>query len=155
MPLFIPCSSANHLFHSSEKKSNSEHGAAARAYDCYSYRHYFGSSTRSVRLGREVPYLEASEAHCDTSNTSGPVTLPSIPAEHEVRVHKLQQQALERAKVNEWNAGVDLQIAEQEQGAAKVESMETEEYRRARKRSVSPVAGPPVAFDAHTAKSTA
>lgn len=129
---------------STAKKTNAEHGAAARAYDCFSYRQYFGTATRSVQLGKDMPYLEASQRHRD--NTAPPPT-PSFPTNNgsdlESKVQRLQQKAHERTKVLEWNAGVDLQMADQEKGEAKAEATETEEYRRKRKQVT--VAEPPVA----------
>jgi hypothetical protein len=119
----------------SEKKTLAEHGAAARAYDCFSYRHYFGTSTRSVRLGLDTPYLEESVARRLEPHNLPPL-LPSLPADIEEKLDILQKKFREQVKVIEWNKRVERMQEEYDvQEKAKrnqVLDMETEEYRRAR-----------------------
>ena len=119
----------------SEKKTLAEHGAAARAYDCFSYRHYFGTSTRSVRLGLDTPYLEESVARRLEPHNLPPL-LPSLPADIEEKLEMVQKKFQEQAKVIEWNKRVERMQEEHDvQEKAKrnqVLDIETEEYRRAR-----------------------
>jgi len=57
------------------KKAFAEHGAASRAYDCHSYRQYFGTELKSVHLGWETPYL--SRAVCLEMNQPKPPPYPT------------------------------------------------------------------------------
>ncbi|KAI2497719.1 hypothetical protein MHU86_16761 [Fragilaria crotonensis] len=92
-----------------KKKANAEHGAAARAYDCFSYRHYFATSTRSVHLGLERPYLEMTMAK-DLDPTSLPPPLPVLPAEVQTKIDTLKQKLIRDVKywsgmtlwINRW-----------------------------------------------------
>ena len=52
-------------------KTSSQHGAAARAYDSFSYRKYKPRGMRSVHLGDEEPYMTEQEAP----------PLPTIPGD--------------------------------------------------------------------------
>jgi hypothetical protein len=118
-----------------EKKTNAEHGAAARAYDCFSHRHYFGTSTRSVHLGEDAPYLVDVEAK-RFEPTNLPPPLPSLSTAVDEKIAVLQQQWRERTKVQDWNDGVDRMMEEQqqeeEQEAEQGENQHVQEYRQAR-----------------------
>ena len=45
-----------------DDKAGAEHGAAARAYDCFSLRKHTPLSIRSVRLGHDEPYMREQDA---------------------------------------------------------------------------------------------
>eukprot|EP00540_Astrosyne_radiata_P003623 CAMPEP_0116823888 /NCGR_PEP_ID=MMETSP0418-20121206/1091_1 /TAXON_ID=1158023 /ORGANISM="Astrosyne radiata, Strain 13vi08-1A" /LENGTH=485 /DNA_ID=CAMNT_0004452197 /DNA_START=154 /DNA_END=1611 /DNA_ORIENTATION=+ len=61
------------------KKTLAEHGAAARAYDCFSYRQHFGTGIRSVHIGSETPYLPLEQARALQQPLPPP--LPTVPPE--------------------------------------------------------------------------
>lgn len=125
-----------HIYMLTEKKILAEHGAAARAYDCFSYRHYFATPTRSVRLGLESPYLEATMAQ-ELDPTSLPPPLPILNnTVVQQQIETLVQEARQRCKVLTWNDGVDQKMEEQEkeeeQKRVDMEIQNAQEYRQVR-----------------------
>lgn len=118
-----------------EKKTNAEHGAAARAYDCFSHRHYFGTSMRSVHLGHDAPYLVTDKAR-QHEPTSLPPPLPSTPTDIDEKIALLVHKYRERTQVLEWNEGVERMMDEQnvdDPGGNSSELMATDEYRQTRR----------------------
>ena len=130
-----------------EKKTNAEHGAAARAYDCFSYRHYFATMTRSVRLGLDPPYLEAAMARDldPTSLPPPPLFRNYMSSAVQQHIDALVQDGLRRRDVLTWNATVDQQMEEQEkveaQKRGEVEERLADEYRQIRSSSSGGPAG--------------
>jgi len=56
------CLSQNCHYAFTADKTSSQHGAAARAFDCFSLRRYQPKGMRSVHLGDEEPYMTEKEA---------------------------------------------------------------------------------------------
>ena len=85
-----------------DTKKLAEHGAASRAYDCFSYRQYFGTGMNSVHLGTEQPYLPKEQAQ--RLNQPGPPQLPTLPPNVENKVQHLLQKVRVRKELKAVNA---------------------------------------------------
>ena len=88
----------------SGQKKQAEHGAASRAYDCFSYRQHFGTSISPVRLGLEVPYLSKEQAQSLTQPP--PPRLPPLPPAVQLRVRDLLRKVKVTQQVEEVNRAV-------------------------------------------------
>ena len=87
------------------QKKQAEHGAAARAYDCFSYRQHYGTDIQATRLGLETPYLSQQGAASLQLEWTPPV-LPQWPPDVDAKIQALLRKVDITKKVNDINHSV-------------------------------------------------
>jgi hypothetical protein len=112
------------------KKTLAEHGAAARAYDCHSYRQYFGTTMRSVHLGLDTPYLSPSLA-LDLHQPAPPLP-PPLPTHVESLVQEQVKMITQRMDIDAIVADAHRQAEEENLLSDREVHLERDQYREAR-----------------------